>query len=134
MLVVLKITKWLASIKKHLYQCHPPYTKRAKSHKVLYLKFLSIYNTCIIYLHVIEACLKVTVSMFCFCYSKYPSDVMKNVFNSISIYSWKKFSLLTNIRSKRVTRKISPYFLRHEKWPCYSFKSLTFSIWSQIPF
>ena len=31
--------------------------------------------------------------------------------NSISIYSWKMISLLTNIRSKRVIRKINLYFL-----------------------
>ena len=30
----------LVSIKKSLYQCHPPYTRRASSHRVLYLKFL----------------------------------------------------------------------------------------------
>ena len=35
---------------------------------------------------------------------------MKNIFNSISIYSWKKNSLLTNIRNKRVVKKINLYF------------------------
>ena len=38
----------------------------------------------IIYLLVIEAYLKVTI-MFYFCHSKNPSDVIKNIFNSISI-------------------------------------------------
>ena len=36
---------------------------------------------------------------------------MKNSFNSIAIYSWKKISLLTNIRNKCVIRKINLYFL-----------------------
>ena len=39
--------------------------------------------------------------MFYFCHSKIPSDVMKNIFNSISPYIWEKISLLTNIRNKR---------------------------------
>ena len=33
------------------------------SHRVLYLKFSSSYDICIIYLHVIEACFKVTIAM-----------------------------------------------------------------------
>ena len=39
--------------------------------------------------------------MFYFCHSYIPSDVMKNIFNSISPYIWEKISLLTNIRNKR---------------------------------
>ena len=74
-------------LKKFLYQCHTPYNRRVSSHKVLDLKFLSTCNTCTIYLHVIQTCLKVTISMFYFCYSKNPSDLMKNIFDSISIYS-----------------------------------------------
>ena len=62
-------------------------------------------NICIIYLRVIETCLKVTIATFYFYPSKNPSDVMKNIFNAISIYSWKKKSSLTNIRNKRVIRK-----------------------------
>ena len=62
-------------------------------------------NICIIYLHVIETCLEVTTATFYFYPSKNPSDVMKNIFNAISIYSWKKKSSLTNIRNKRVIRK-----------------------------
>ena len=42
------------------------------------------------YLLVIEACLKVTIAMFYFYYSKNPSDVIKNIFNSISMNFWKK--------------------------------------------
>ena len=62
-------------------------------------------NICIIYLHVIETCLEVATATFYFYPSKNPSDVMKNILNAISIYSWKKKSSLTNIRNKRVIRK-----------------------------
>ena len=48
--------------------------------------------------------------MFYFCHSKNLSDVMKYIFNCISIYFWKKYSLLTNKRNKRVIRKINLYF------------------------
>ena len=37
---------------------------------------------------------------------------MKNIFNSISIYSWKKISMLTNIRNKCVFRKINVHFFK----------------------
>ena len=84
-----------------MHQSHPPYTRRASSNRALYLKFLSTYTICIIYLHVTEARLEVTIVMFYFCHSKIPSDVMKNIFNSISPYIWEKISLLTNIRNKR---------------------------------
>ena len=54
-----------------------------------------IYNflvyACIIYLHVIGAYLKVTIAIFYFYHPKNPSNIKKNIFNSISIYSWKKF-------------------------------------------
>ena len=48
--------------------------------------------------------------MFYICHSENPSNIMKIIFNSISIYSWKKISLLANIRNKHVTRKINLYF------------------------
>ena len=38
---------------------------------------------------VIEACLKVTIGMFHFYHSKNLSHIMKNVFNSISVYTGK---------------------------------------------
>ena len=119
---ILEITISLISIKKSLCQCHPPYTRWVSSHRVLYLKFLSTYNMCIIYLLVTDACLKVTITMFYSCHSKNPSDVIKNIFNSISINLWKKISLLTNIRNKRVIRKINLYFWRHENSHIFSSK------------
>ena len=135
MLVILEIKISLINIKKSLYQCHPPYNRWVSSHRVLSLKFLSTYNVCIIYLHLIDACLKVTIAIFYFCYSKNPSDVIKNIFNSISICFWKKISLLTNIRKKTGYKESkSLFFWRHEKWPHFSLKSLSFSIRSQIPF
>ena len=48
--------------------------------------------------------------MFYFNYLKNSSNIMKNIFNSISIYSRKKISLPTNIRNKCVIRKIDLYF------------------------
>ena len=111
MLVILEITISLVSTKNPLYQCHPPFTKRVSSHRVQYLEFPSTCNICVIYLHVIEACLKVTIAMFYFCHLKNTSGIMKTIFNSISIYSWKKNSLLTNIRNKRVIREINFIFL-----------------------
>ena len=44
------------------------------------------------------------LAIFQFCHLKNSSNIMKNIFNSISIYFWKKKSSLTNIRNKRVTR------------------------------
>ena len=57
--------------------------------------------------------------MFYFRHSKNLSDVLKNIFNSISTYSWKKNYLLTNIRNKYVIRKINVFFWRNEKGPQY---------------
>ena len=109
MLVILEIKISLVSIKKSFYYCEPSYTRRVSSHRVLYLKFLSFssYNICIIHLHVIEACLKVTIAILYFFHSKNPSDGIKNIFNSISIYSWKK-KFLVNKEKKQ--RKINLFF------------------------
>ena len=77
----------------------------------LYLQFLGSYNICIIYLHVTEACLKVTSTMLYFCYLQNSSIVMKIVFNSFSIYSWTKIFLSINIRRKCLVRKTNLFFL-----------------------
>ena len=69
-----------------------------------------LLNICITYLYVTEACLKFTFAMVNFCHSENPSSFMKNVFNSISIYSWKN-RFEKNIRNKCVTRKVNLYFL-----------------------
>ena len=54
--------------------------------------------------------IKVTIAMFYICHSKNPSNIIKNIFNSISTYSWNKISLLTNIKNKSVIIKINLYF------------------------
>ena len=97
---------------------------------MLYIIYIYLYIYNIIYLHGIETCLKVTISLFYFCHTKNPSDVMRNIFNSISIYSWTKISLLTNIRNKRVRRKINLYFLT--SWEMAMFFLQKFVIFSMI--
>ena len=37
---------------------------------------------CIIYLHVIEACVKVAVALFYFCHLHSSSNIMENIFDS----------------------------------------------------
>ena len=59
--------------------------------------------------------MKVTIAMFYFGHLKNPSNIMKDIFFSISIYSWKKSSLLANIRKKRVITKINLYFFDARK-------------------
>ena len=74
-----------------LYQYQPSCTRQVSSHRVLYLSFLSTYNMFTIQLLVIEACLKGAIGFFQFCHSKYLSDVIKNIFNSISLIIRKIF-------------------------------------------
>ena len=103
LLILLKIKISLVSIKKFLYQCHPPYAMGISSHRVLYLQLFDSYNIRIIYLHIIEACLKVTIAMIYFFHSKNPSNIMKNIFNCISTYSWKK--IIVNKYKKQICNK-----------------------------
>ena len=42
---------------------HPSYARQVSSCRVLHLKLLRAYNICIIYLHLIEVCLKVTIAV-----------------------------------------------------------------------
>ena len=58
-----------------------------------------------IYLHLIDACLKVIIAVFYFCHWNHCSNVMKTIFNSISIYLRKNVSSLTNTTNKCVIRK-----------------------------
>ena len=134
MLGILEITISLVSIKKSCYQCHLPYTHPGQFTGGLYLKLLWTYDIFIICLHVTDTCLEVIIVMFYFCHSKNPLDVMKNIFDSIHIYFWKKLSLLTN-RNKRVIRKVNLYFFDAMKsGHIFPSKVLSFSIWSKIPF
>ena len=98
--VILEIKLTMVIIKKFLHQYHPPYAKHVSSYRVLNLQFLGSYNICIIYLHVIDTCLKVIIAIFYFCNSKNSSNIIKNVFDFSSMYSWKNNFSLTNVRSK----------------------------------
>ena len=111
MLVILAMKTSLVSIKKNLVSVSLTlyYTDQCTQGAVSIIPWF--INVCIIYLHVIENCLKVTIAMFYFCHSKNPSNIMKNIFNSITIYSWKRNSLLTNMRNNYVARQINVYFL-----------------------
>ena len=85
-------------------------------------------------MHVIHTCLKVTTAISYFCHSKNHSNMMGNIFNSISIYSWKKIFLLTNIRSECVIKEINLNFLTPWKMAnfflqkCFIFNMITDSI------
>ena len=46
-----------------------------------------------------------------FCYSKNFSNIMKNIFNSISIYSWKKNSSVTKIHIRKILQMLWKMFL-----------------------
>ena len=81
MLVMLERKPSLVSIKKFWYQCHSNYTRWVKSHRVLYLSLLGSYNICIIYLHVLEACLNVTIVMLYFFHLKNISNVFHNIWS-----------------------------------------------------
>ena len=87
MLVILAITTSLVSIKKNLVSVSLMlyYTDQCMQGAVSIIPWF--INVCIIYLHVIENCLNVTIAMFYFCHSKNPSNIMKNIFNSVTIYS-----------------------------------------------
>ena len=76
------------------------------------------------------ACLKVTIAMFYFCHSKNPLNIMKNIFNSIFIYSWKKISLLTDVWNKYVIRNVHLYFLTSWKMAKYFLQK--FAIYNMI--
>ena len=69
--------------------------------------------------------------LFYFCHSEHPSDIMKNIFNSISIYSFKKISLLTNVRNKEVVRKTNFFFFT--SWKMATFFLQKFVIFNTIP-
>ena len=106
MLVIQEIKILPVSV-NFLYQCQPSDSRRVSSHKVLYLYSL-------VHMSYLSACnrdlfLKVTIAMFCFCRSRNPSNIMKDIFNSISIYSLKKCSLFI--------RKINLFFdvMKHDQ-------------------
>ena len=68
--------------------------------------------------------------MFYFCHSKNPLNIMKNIFNSIFIYSWKKISLLTDVWNKCVIRNVHLYFLT--SWEMAKYFLQKFAIYNMI--
>ena len=81
-------------------------------------------------MHYLSSCnkghLKVDIAMFYFCYSKDPLNIMKNIFKSISLYSWKKKFLVNEYGKQMCSSKINLYFFDFMKK--FSFKSLSFSM------
>ena len=51
-----------------------------------------------------------------FCHSKNYSNIRKNIFNSISLYFWKKDVLIKKYRKKMCYNENNSIFWRHEKW------------------
>ena len=85
--------------KIYLYKCHPPCLCKSVHTKCY------IYNSLVHVTYVLRACLKVTIIIFYFCHSKNPSNIMKNVFNSIFIYSWKKTFSCQQMQETNVLRE-----------------------------
>ena len=71
--MILEIKILLLLAEKYLCQYHRP----------------NVYMTaiCIVYLHIIEACLKVMATIYIFFHLKDHSKIMKNDFHSILMYS-----------------------------------------------
>ena len=84
----------------------------------------------IIYLHAIEVCLKITIAVFCFCYSKNPLNIMKNIFNGFSIYFWKKKFLVNKYKRQMCKKKINLCFLT--SWKMAKFFLQKFVIFNMI--
>ena len=82
--VILELKISLKSIKKFLYKCHSPCARWLSWHSMLYLYFLGSYNICYL-----SACNRDLFKSY-YCYSKNHSNIMKNISNSISTYSWKQ--------------------------------------------
>ena len=73
-----------------------------------------VHIICVLFLYLFTylTCVKVMIAMFYFCHWESPSNIMKSVFNSISICSWKKSILLNKTKSKCVIRKMAKFFLQ----------------------
>ena len=106
MLVILKIKISQVSIQKFLYPCQSPYSRCISSYMVLHLRFLRLFNIYSFYLHVIGAYLKVIIIMFYFHHLVNSSNIMKNIFNSISIYSLISFLNIMKFRKIKTHQKI----------------------------
>ena len=108
--------------------CSSIYQKKIRN-GTLGTLILGWYNTCIIYLHVIEARLKVTTVMFYFCHSKNISNITKDIFSSMSICCWKK--LLVNKYKKQMCYKENLFFFL-TSWKMAKFFLQKFVIFNTI--
>ena len=97
--------KNIAGKYQNILVTHPILTGSVHTVCYVYNSLVHIIYVLFIFTKLKSVCLKVTI-LFYFCHSKNASNIMKNIFNSISIYSWKKTFLLTNIRNKCVIKKI----------------------------
>ena len=66
-----------------------------------------------------------------FCHSRNYSNIRKNIFNSISIYFWKKDVLIKKYRKKMCYKENNSIFWRHEKWQKFILQK--FVIFNVIP-
>ena len=94
------LIRWNRGFLKYFWWTTMPVILEIKMSLVNIKKIFGSFNICIIYLHVIETCLNVTIVMFYFYHSKNPSNIMKNVSNSISTYSWKNTFLVKKYPSE----------------------------------
>ena len=67
----------------------PTYTKQVISHRVLYLEMFSTSSICIIYLHLTEGCVEVTIAMFIFAIRKI-LKILRKIFSTPSLYILEK--------------------------------------------
>ena len=100
--------------KKYLYQCHPPIPIGS-------VHTGCIYDICIIYLNVIEACLKLLLLFFIFAMQK-TLQILWKTFLISSLYILKKNSSSTNIRKK------SLLLWRHKNGKFFAQKFVIFNV------
>ena len=99
---ILEIKISLVSIKTFLGYCHLCYTRGVISiipwfilyiYINIYILYLYILYLYILYIYIIlsarnaDLFIEVIIAMFYFCHLENPSNIMKDIFNSISIYS-----------------------------------------------
>ena len=94
-----------------------------------------IYHSLVHIIYALFICMKQRLFKSCYCYVyfchlKNLSNIMKNIVNYISIYSWEKVSLLTHMRNKCAMREINLYFLT--LWKLTKFFLQKFIIFSVI--
>ena len=131
--LIFEIKIFLVRNEKYLCQCHLPYTMQVGPHKRLCVESLGSCNLCIIYLHLTQVCLKVTIAMLYYCSAlsfKKTFQILWKMFLIPSPYILEKILLVNKYKKQMCYKKNkSLFFWRHKKWPNFSFKSLPYSIW-----